>query len=85
MGQYKLLHEDSRLEHADLPVDAKHPIILPGRHSLTRLIFLSEHHNSGHAGPAYTLMKTRQRFWVIHGICSVKHFLESCAMRYLEN
>ena len=54
IGQDKLLRVDGRLENADLPVDAKHSIILPGRHSLTRLIVLSEHYNSGHAGPAYT-------------------------------
>ena len=78
IGQDKFLRVDGRLENADLPVDAKHPI-LPGSHPLTCLNVLSEHRNSGHADPAYTLMKTRQRFWVIHGISSVKHFLESCA------
>ena len=49
IGQDKLLRVDGRLENADLPVDAKHPIILPGKHPLTRLIVLSEHYNCGHA------------------------------------
>ena len=49
---------EGRLENADLPLDTKHPIILPSRHTLTSLIVLHEHCNSGHAGPAYTLMKT---------------------------
>ena len=54
-----LLRVDGRLENAGLLVDTNHPIILPGRHPLTRLIVLSEHCRSGHAGPAYTLMKIR--------------------------
>ena len=32
-----------RLENGELPLDAKHPIILPSRHALTRLIVLHEH------------------------------------------
>ena len=61
-----------------LPTDTKHPIILPGRNALTRLIVLFEHSSAGHAGPSYTLMKTCQRFWIIHGVSSVKHFISEC-------
>ena len=78
VGADSLLRVEGRLENSELPIDSKHPIILPGRHPLTRLIVLSEHENSGHAGPAYTLMKIRQRFWVIHGVSSVKHFIAEC-------
>ena len=72
------LHVDDRLENAELSTNTKHPIILPGRHALTRLIVLSEHSSAGHAGPLYTLMKTRQRFWIIHGVSSMKHFISEC-------
>ena len=57
-----LLRIDGRLENAELLVEAKHPLILPSRHALTRLIILFEHVEAGHAGRAYTLMRTRQRF-----------------------
>ena len=73
-----LLRVDGRLENAELPTDTKHPLILPGRHPLTRLIILFEHVNCGHAGPSYTLMKTHQRYWIIHGIVNVKHFIADC-------
>ena len=33
----------------------------------------------GHVNIATAIMKTRQRFWVIYGIGSVKHFLHICA------
>ena len=73
-----ILRIDGRLENAELPVDAKHPMILPNRHPLTRLIVLDKHAESGHAGPSYTLMKTRLRFWIIFGISSVKSILSEC-------
>ena len=78
VGSDLLLRVDGRLENADLPTDTNHPIILPGRHALTRLIVLYEHSSAGRAGPSYTLMKTRQRFWIIHGVSSVKHFISEC-------
>ena len=73
-----LLRVEGRLENADLPLDAKHPLTLPSRHPLTRLIVLHEHALAGHAGPAYTLMRTRQRFWVIYGISRVQRYIAEC-------
>ena len=73
-----VLRVEGRLENAELPIDTKHPFILPSRHALTRLIILHEHSQAGHAGPAYTLMLSRQRFWIIFGIGSVKHYIAEC-------
>ena len=78
IGHDALLRVEGRLENWKLPIDTKHPVILPGRHPLTRLVVLSEHINAGHAGPSYTSMKIRQRFWLIHGVSSVKHYLAEC-------
>ena len=72
------LRIEGRLENADLPLDSKHPLILPGRHPLTGLIVQYQHEQAGHGGPAYTLMKTRERFWFIHGISSVKFYIANC-------
>ena len=74
-----VLRIEGRLENADLPLDTKHPNILPSRHALTSLIVLHEHCNSGHAGPTYTSMKTRRRYWIIYGISSVKRTLRDCS------
>ena len=75
----QMLRVDDRLENSELPVDSKHPLILPGSHALTRLIVLNEHVLAGHAGPSYVLMNTRQRFWIIRGISSVKRYLSDCS------
>ena len=42
-----LLCVERRLENADLPIDTKHPLILPSRHPLTRLIVIQEHVEAG--------------------------------------
>ena len=77
----QMLRVDGRLENSELPVDSKHPLILPGTgsHALTRFIVSNEHVLAGHAGPSYVLMKTRQRFWIIRGISSVKRYLSNCS------
>ena len=76
----KMFRIDGRLENATLAVDAKHPLILPGKHALTRLVVLHEHVQAGHAGPSYTFMKTRLKFWIVHGIACVKRFLNDCSI-----
>ena len=48
VGSDKLLRVEGRLENADLPLDTIHPIILPGRHSLTALVVLAEHEVAEH-------------------------------------
>ena len=48
VGSDNLLRVEGRLENASLPVNTKHPIILPGRHPLTRLIVLNDHERAGH-------------------------------------
>ena len=61
-----------------LPVNTKHPVILPSRHPLTRLIVLNAHERAGHGGPKYTFTKTLENFWIIHGNSSVKHYIADC-------
>ena len=78
VGSDSLLRVEGRLENAALPVNAKHPVILPGRHALTRLIVLNAHELTGHAGPRYTLTKILEIFWIIHGNSSVKYYIADC-------
>ena len=77
------LRIEGRLQNADLPLDSKHPLILPGRHPLTGLIVQCQHEQAGRGGPAYTLMKSRECFWIIHGISGVKFYITNrgkCAL-----
>ena len=78
VGSDSLLRVEGRLENAALPVNAKHPVILTGRHALTRLIVLNAHELTGHAGLRYTLTKILEIFWIIHGNSSVKYYIADC-------
>ena len=78
VGLDSLLRVEGHLENAALPVYAKHPVILPGRHALTRLIVLNAHELTGHAGLRYTLTKILEIFWIIHGNFSVKYYIAEC-------
>ena len=43
------------------------------------MVVLYESALAVHAGPSYTLMKVRQRFWIIHGVSNVRRFLSECS------
>lgn len=54
-----------RLSHARISEEAKHPIILPCKHRVTRLIFKAEHIRLHHCGPEQLLASIRQKYWVL--------------------
>ena len=58
--------------------DAKYPMILPGKHQVTKLIVLHYHHLNGHVGSHQVLAEIRQRFWIVKGVSSVKRILSKC-------
>ena len=56
-----------RLQHANIPFGAKHPILLPEHHHLTSLIIRDCHHRVLHGGVKQTLSELRSRFWLVRG------------------
>ena len=73
-----LLRVGGRLEHAPIENDAKHPIILPKRHHVTKLIIQYYHHASAHSGIEYTLSLIRQRYWILGARSNVRNILNTC-------
>ena len=73
-----ILRVGGRLKHSELQYDAKYPMILPGKHHVTRLIVLHYHHLNGHVGSHQVLAEIRQRFWIVKGVSSVKRVLSKC-------
>ena len=41
-------------------------------------MILNCHQEIAHAGIQYTLMLTRQKYWIIKGLSSVRHYLNQC-------
>ena len=73
-----ILRVGGRLKHSELQYDAKYPMILPGKHQVTRLIVLHYHRLNGHVGSHQVLAEIRQRFWIVKGVSSVKRVLSKC-------
>ena len=73
-----ILRVGGRLRHAPLPFEQKHPIILPNLHPFTSLVINHYHESLGHSGPRHILSRIREKYWIIHGLKSVRHVLKEC-------
>ena len=64
--KYGILRVNGRLQCADdLPYDARHPILMPGHHPITKLLIRSKREKLGHGtGVEHLLCELRTRFWV---------------------
>jgi hypothetical protein len=59
-----LLRSRGRLHNANLPHDAKFPILLPPYHSFTRMKIRQTHQDVKHLGLQTTVTAIRQHFWI---------------------
>ena len=67
-----------RTTEPDLDYNAKHPMILPGKHSATEMIILYYHLANGYVDPHQVLAETRQHFWIVGGISSIRRVVQRC-------
>lgn len=73
-----LIRVGGRLSHSELPFEAKHPIILPKDHYVTKLLIEQEHKTHLHSGVQQTLYGLRRKYWPIDGRSQVWKVLKSC-------
>lgn len=67
------------MQHATLPYDVKHPMLLPRKHHVTDLIIRFYHSQGLHVrGVNATLADIRQRFWIVQGREAIKAWLRHC-------
>ena len=78
VDQSGILRVGGRLHRAQLPGESMFPAILPSRHHVTKLFVEREHGTSGHLGHVFVLGKLMRRFWIVHGTCAVKHYIQDC-------
>ena len=69
-----------RLQNADLPYSAKHPILLNKKHHLTTLVIRDAHRRVHHNGVRETLTEVRSKFWIIGGRNLVRSIIHSCVV-----
>ena len=74
----RLLRVGGQLNQSELDYNAKCPMILPGKHRITDMITLYYHLANGHVGLHQVLAESRQHFWIVGGISSVRHVVQRC-------
>lgn len=73
-----ILRVKGRLINSMLPLESKHPIILPATGRLTELIIQEAHRETLHGGARLTLAYLRLKYWIIGGNRTVKKELRQC-------
>ncbi|XP_076036951.1 uncharacterized protein LOC143022567 [Oratosquilla oratoria] len=73
-----ILRVGGRLINLELPLDMKHPVILPHEHHVTSLIIQHYHMKVGHMGRQAVLNQLRQKYWAIKGNSAVRKVLSKC-------
>jgi len=76
LGDDDILRVGGRLKNAPVSVSARHPVILPRRHHVVKLIAEHYHRIAGHSGRGHVLALSRQKYWIIHGKSTVRHYLK---------
>ena len=72
-----LVRVGGRLTNAPLSFSARHPIIMPNDHHVTRLLE-DYHRRMGHQGMSSTWTALRQSFWILKGAATVRNVLGKC-------
>ena len=78
LDELGILRVGGRLTRAELPYDAAHPMILPKKHYITRLIVADVHNRRCHAGTNHVLAQVRHRYWIKDGRQEVKNCDKEC-------
>ncbi|KAK0156172.1 hypothetical protein N1851_000542 [Merluccius polli] len=67
-----------RRRASDIDVDTKHPIVLPAKHRVTRLVIKHHDNKVQHAGGERVFAEVRRRYWILHGREAVRRYQRSC-------
>lgn len=72
-----MIRVGGRLQHAKLPYNQQHQIVLPKCH-FSKLILEHLHKENKHCGPAALLSTSRQRFWILGARSTCKQVVHHC-------
>lgn len=75
-----ILRVGGRLEQANIPYEAKHPIILPKKNLVTKLIIESTHKRLLHANYSLLSSMLSQRYWIIGQRSLIKEIIHQCVL-----
>ena len=73
-----LLRVGGRLSRSSLPLEAKHPVILPKDSHVTRLILRELHEMSGHSGRNHVMSRLHQKYWITGASSLIRSLVGKC-------
>ena len=74
-----ILRVGGRQQHSNVSYDTQHPVILHGKHPLTKLLVHTEHLRLLHAGPQLVSASLGRRFYILGGK-AVRSVTRSCVV-----
>jgi len=77
-----IIRVGGRLQRSHLPINQRHPAILPKKHTVTELIFTEYHIKYLHAGPQNLLTRVRQEFWPLDAMKTARRIVHCCQICY---
>ncbi|XP_055623293.1 uncharacterized protein LOC129766719 [Toxorhynchites rutilus septentrionalis] len=85
LDQQGVLRVGGRLEAANESFPVRQPIIIPSKHSFSRLVAVAYHQLSLHAGPRMTLAQVRQEYWPLNGMSLASYTYRNCIRCFRSN
>jgi hypothetical protein len=73
-----IIRAGGRIKNSKVAYDQKHPVILHGKHPLTKLMIQWEHTRLLHAGPTLTFTSLSGKFHIIGGFKAVRTVTRKC-------
>ncbi|XP_071578771.1 uncharacterized protein [Temnothorax nylanderi] len=78
MDEDRLIRAGGRLKNSALVFDARHQIVLPRNHELSKRIIELEHVRNMHSGLQATMAAVRQRFWPLLLRSATRKMIAKC-------
>ena len=75
-----VLRVGGRLRNANIPLNAKHQMIIPKTHHVADLIMRHVHQESNHLGKNHTLSQLRRKYWIVQAGIAIKRLLRKCVV-----
>jgi len=75
-----LIRLGGRLQFVDLSGDARHPLLLDGKHHFVSLLIWHTHVRLHHLGVRIILSELREEFWILRARQAIKKVLHKCLL-----
>ncbi|XP_053990009.1 uncharacterized protein LOC128882436, partial [Hylaeus volcanicus] len=80
IDEKRILRVGGRITNEDIPFEMRHPILIPKKSEIAKLIIRDVHETNFHTGPKLTEALIRKKFWITNGQTTIKKQLKNCVI-----